>query len=223
MYNMFKTTQHEEVFYMATIADRIKMLRSTSGMTQEEFGKVFGIVKSTVSLYESGKSCPNDQIKLQICEYFNVPLDFLIGISNVSTFNTDEFNKGILSDGCCHSAFVDLIEIRKTSIAELISITGLERAVLENWFIKEVPSLQQLVLVADALQTSVDYLLGRTDDFNQLSEEVSELISYYEQLPRMDKRWIIGQMIGLIKKYEDDIDPTQPPVAAEGLRKASGK
>jgi len=208
---------------MATIADRIKMLRTTSGMTQEEFGKVFGIVKSTVSLYESGKSCPNDQIKLQICEYFNVPLDFLIGISNVYSYNTDGFNKGILSDGRCRSAFIDLMKIRKITIEEMVTLTGLEKVVLENWFVKEVPSLQQIVLVADALQTSVDYLLGRTEDFNPLSEEASELISYYKQLPRIDKRWVIGQMIDLIKKYEDDANPTQPPVAAEGLRKASGK
>lgn len=208
---------------MATIADRIKMLRTTSGMTQEEFGKMFGIVKSTVSLYESGKSCPNDQIKLQICEYFNVPLDFLIGISNVSTYNTDGFNKGMISDGCCRSAFIDLMEIRKITLDDMARITGLERVVLENWFIKEVPSLHQLVLVADALQTSVDYLLGRTDDFNRLSEETSELVSYYNQLPRIDKRWVIGQMIDLIKKYEDDANPIQPPVAAEGLRNASGK
>jgi len=208
---------------MATIADRIKMLRTTSGMTQEEFGKVFGIVKSTVSLYESGKSCPNDQIKLRICEYFNVPLDFLIGISNVSTYNTDGFNNGMISDGRCRSAFIDLMNIRKLTLEEMTKETGIELVVLENWFLKEVPTLQQLVLVADALQTSVDYLLGRTDDFNPLSEEASELVSYYKQLPRIDRRWVIGQMIDLIKKYENDADPTYPPVAAEGLRKASGK
>ena len=58
-----------------TIGDRIKKIRKNAQKSQEEFGKVFGIVKSTVSLYESGKSCPNDQIKLKICEYFDIPLD----------------------------------------------------------------------------------------------------------------------------------------------------
>ena len=41
---------------MSTLANRIKELRTERGLTQEEFGKIFGIVKSTVSLYESGKS-----------------------------------------------------------------------------------------------------------------------------------------------------------------------
>lgn len=48
---------------MASLADRIKQLRLSANMTQEEFGQKFGIVKSTVSLYENGKSTPNDQIK----------------------------------------------------------------------------------------------------------------------------------------------------------------
>ena len=99
---------------MAKLSERIKMLRTTAGMTQEEFGKTFGIVKSTVSLYESGKSCPNDQIKLKICEYFNVPMDFLIGLSNVTTISGSNFGKVLTSDGVCHSHFVDLCEIRKT-------------------------------------------------------------------------------------------------------------
>lgn len=208
---------------MATIADRIKMLRTTSGMTQEEFGKVFGIVKSTVSLYESGKSCPNDQIKLKICEYFDVPLDFLIGISNVSTHDTDGFNKGMLSDGKCRSAFLDLMDIRKFTTEKLSLETGIEKVALDAWFIKEVPSLQHLVLVADSLHTSVDYLLGRTEDFNKPTDEAREVISYYNQLTKLDKHWVVGQMIDLIKKYENEAEQLYPPVAAGGLRKASGK
>lgn len=222
MYNMFNNTQQKEVYAMASISDRIKMLRTTAGMTQEEFGKVFGIVKSTVSLYESGKSCPNDQIKLKICEYFNVPLDFLIGISNVAEVQAGDFNKGILSDGRCRSAFLDLVEIRKMSFEEMSEITGLELVVLENWFIKEVPSLQQLVLVADCLQTSIDYLLGRTDSPERPTDEDAEVLSYYHQISKMDQRWVMGQMTDIIRKREVEAESI---VAAEDMpmRKASGK
>ncbi|WMM24089.1 helix-turn-helix transcriptional regulator [Tissierella sp. MB52-C2] len=65
------------------LANRIKELRTELDLTQEEFGKIFGIVKSTVSLYESGKSTPDDEIKKAIAEYFNVSLDYLMGASNV--------------------------------------------------------------------------------------------------------------------------------------------
>lgn len=206
---------------MAKISDRIKMLRTTAGMTQEEFGKQFGIVKSTVSLYESGKSCPNDEIKVQICKYFDVPLDFLIGISNVSSFTTDGFDHGMISDGKCRSAFVDLCDIRKKTVSDIVADTGIEREVIEDWFKKEVPNLEQIVLVADSLSTSVDYLLGRTDNFREITPDNYELLSYYNRLSRMDQRWIFGMMTDLIKKANEE---TEVPVAAgEPVRKASGK
>lgn len=219
---MFNIIQQKEVFIMASISDRIKMLRTTAGMTQEEFGKVFGIVKSTVSLYESGKSCPNDQMKLKMCEYFNVPLDFLIGISNVAEYQAGEFNSGILSDGRCKSAFLDLMKIRNLTLEEMADTTGLDMAVLENWFVKEVPSLQQLVLVADCLKTSIDYLLGRTDNPIPPSEEDLEVLSYYHQIEKMDQRWVMGQMAGIIKKREAEAESV---VAATDIpaRKVSGK
>lgn len=65
---------------MATIGNRIRILRNSHNLTQEEFGKLFGIVKSTVSLYEHDKSTPNDQIKTDICRYFNVSMDYLLGL-----------------------------------------------------------------------------------------------------------------------------------------------
>ena len=55
---MFENIKQKEEVCMANISDRIKMLRTSAGLTQEEFGNIFGIVKSTVSLYESGKAAP---------------------------------------------------------------------------------------------------------------------------------------------------------------------
>ncbi|MBS4535605.1 helix-turn-helix transcriptional regulator [Clostridium sp. D2Q-14] len=68
---------------MSNISKRIKQLRLEKNITQEQFGKIFGIVKSTVSLYESGKSTPDDDMKKKIAEYFDVSLDFLMGNSNI--------------------------------------------------------------------------------------------------------------------------------------------
>lgn len=67
---------------MANISDRIHLLRTESHMTQEEFGRVFGISKPTVSFYEHGKSVPNDQIKTAIAHYFGVSVDYLLGVTD---------------------------------------------------------------------------------------------------------------------------------------------
>lgn len=76
------------------MGDRIKQLRLSANMTQEEFGQKFGIVKSTVSLYENGKSTPNDQIKKNICEYFKISMDYLMGTEHIKQ-SCHESNKYI--------------------------------------------------------------------------------------------------------------------------------
>lgn len=68
---------------MTAIGKNIKKLRKSKNLTQEEFGKLFGIVKSTVSMYESGKSTPDDELKKKIANYFDVTLDYLMGVSNI--------------------------------------------------------------------------------------------------------------------------------------------
>lgn len=64
---------------MTTLGTRIRTLRAETGFTQEKFGRIFGVEKPTISLYESDKSTPNDDIKIQMCQYFNISLDYLLG------------------------------------------------------------------------------------------------------------------------------------------------
>lgn len=81
---------------MATIGQRIKQLREEAGLTQEEFGKLFGIVKSTVSMYEKDKSTPDDGTKKKIAEHFRVSLDYLMGYSDIR--NAEDKISSALSD-----------------------------------------------------------------------------------------------------------------------------
>lgn len=77
---------------MNKLASRIKSLRKEKDLTQEEFGKLFGIVKSTVSLYESDKSTPDDEMKRKIAEYFGVSLDYLMGNSDIRNPYKDDIH-----------------------------------------------------------------------------------------------------------------------------------
>lgn len=84
IYNLVRFRIFEQVgYYMTAIGKNIKKLRKSKNLTQEEFGKLFGIVKSTVSMYESGKSTPDDELKKKIANYFDVTLDYLMGVSNI--------------------------------------------------------------------------------------------------------------------------------------------
>lgn len=73
---------------MATIAERIKGLRKKAGLTQQELGDRFGVVKSTICQYENGNSTPNDDIKIAMANYFNVSMDYLMGKTDVPGFDS---------------------------------------------------------------------------------------------------------------------------------------
>lgn len=70
---------------MATLSDRIKQLRKEKNLTQPELGKIIGMGKTTISMYETGNSTPGDDIKLKMAEYFNVSMDYLMGVSDIRT------------------------------------------------------------------------------------------------------------------------------------------
>lgn len=68
---------------MATLAERIKSIRKNAGLTQQEFGALFGVAKNTVCQYESGRSAPNDDIKIAIANHFDVSMDYLMGNTDI--------------------------------------------------------------------------------------------------------------------------------------------
>lgn len=68
-------------FTVSTLANRIKELRNSHHLSQEQLGNIIGVAKSTISSYENGNSTPADEIKTSICKYFNVSMDYLMGIS----------------------------------------------------------------------------------------------------------------------------------------------
>lgn len=47
----------------------IREIRSRAGLTQDEFGRVFGVSKGTVSLWESGGRTPNEYHQAAISQF----------------------------------------------------------------------------------------------------------------------------------------------------------
>lgn len=63
------------------IGERLSELRLDTGLTQEELAKILKINKHSISLYERNKSEAPDSIKILISKYFNVSVDYLVGVT----------------------------------------------------------------------------------------------------------------------------------------------
>lgn len=73
--------------------NRIKELREKKGLSQEELAKKLNISQQAISLYEKGDREPKLETWQKLADFFNVPVDYLLGISkDRSTLTIDDLN-----------------------------------------------------------------------------------------------------------------------------------
>lgn len=64
---------------------RLKELRENKRLSQQAFANRLNISQSAVGMWESGKREPNFETITTIAAFFDVPVDYLLGTSNVSS------------------------------------------------------------------------------------------------------------------------------------------
>lgn len=64
---------------MRNLGKTLKYLRKRRGLTQEEAGRVFNVVKQTVSNWESDVARPDLSTFEQIADFYGVSFDYLLG------------------------------------------------------------------------------------------------------------------------------------------------
>jgi len=73
---------------MTTFARRLKDLRESKNISQQELADDLKVAKSTISMYEQGKRQPNFELQEALADYFNVDIDYLVGRSDRTTVVT---------------------------------------------------------------------------------------------------------------------------------------
>lgn len=63
--------------------NRLKILRLERGLSQKEVADILGIPVTTLSGYENNKREPNSETLINIANYFNCSIDYLVGRSEV--------------------------------------------------------------------------------------------------------------------------------------------
>lgn len=68
---------------MAEIKDRIVSLRNEKNITQSQLAEELDISPSAIGMYEQGRRKPSYELLEEICDYFNVDMDYLMGRSDI--------------------------------------------------------------------------------------------------------------------------------------------
>lgn len=107
--------------------------------------------------------------------------------------------------GIFQSRLREMRETRKLAQSALDRLAGCGQEKISSYETgKSRPQYQTLVHLADALQVSTDYLLGRTDEMERkitledvLAEDEINLILRYRELPKEKQTKLSGVALGL--------------------------
>lgn len=82
---------------MISFGSRLQELRNMRKMTQEELGNHFEMSKSAIGMYERGEREPSLELVVKFAEFFNVPVDYMLGGDNTDVSSIDPEVLALLS------------------------------------------------------------------------------------------------------------------------------
>lgn len=82
-----------------TFGEKIAAIRKSAGLSQEQFGEMFGVSRQSVSKWESDQTLPELATMIKIADLFDVSIDYLLGRQQKENSNTKHtFEKTISSN-----------------------------------------------------------------------------------------------------------------------------
>lgn len=97
--------------------DRLADLRKDKGLTQQDLAKELNISYHTISSYETNRSNPDDEIKIKIAKFFNVSLDYLLGLTDQQVSFRREKQVDLTEEG-----LIETIDMRHRELGEYIEL-----------------------------------------------------------------------------------------------------
>lgn len=126
------------------------------GVDQSDLAKAIHVERSNISEFLSGKHSPSFETLVSLLYYFNCSADYLLGLTDIPT---EEPLHPVLPFG---ERLRGLLKAQRISQAKLIRDLPVSSAVPFKWLSgKNFPSMESLVRLAEYLDCSVDYLIGR--------------------------------------------------------------
>lgn len=111
---------------LSNIGSRIKYIRKSLNLSQEQFAKPLGLTKAAISTYEKAQRTPSSTVTLLICYYYNINIDYLKnGRGCIHTDISDTYINTIASE-------YHLDPISKNIVGKYLTLTVKERANFNN-------------------------------------------------------------------------------------------
>ena len=141
---------------LSKFAENLSALMEEKNLNAPALGKILNIDRSNITRYLRGERLPNYRLFIAIVEYFNVSADVLLG--RMDYCNAKKFYPvQPFGDVLCK-----ILKEMKISQYRLQKDLHFSCATTYTWLNnKSIPSIAHIDQLADYLDVTVDYLLGR--------------------------------------------------------------
>ena len=107
------------MFFLASktneqFAKRFKELRVKSGYTQQQLANLFKVTRPCICYWETAKRVPDYTKLVEICKFFNVSSDYMLGVSEIRTINLNEGKQNYDTDN-----YLDMSQLSEESKRQL--------------------------------------------------------------------------------------------------------
>ncbi len=146
---------------LSIFAERLDSLLFDAKLNPPAFAKILGCGRATINRYLSGTKMPTVEMTVRMADYFQVSTDFLLGL--------EEENHAKFF--CPYIPFRERLPqlCKKFNITkyQLQKKTKIPESAIYNWQAGRTnPTIESVVRIAEALQCTVDCVLGRETEFH---------------------------------------------------------
>ena len=138
------------------LADTLNELMLLNGLNEQTLAENSGVPIACISSYVRGLQAPYIDTLIKLSNYFKCSIDYLLG-------RTDNRKKAFSGDVSFAQRFTELLKANNcSSYNETFGEMEISKSSFYEWKRgKSLPTLENLVKLADFFGCSVDFLLGR--------------------------------------------------------------
>lgn len=144
--------------------EKLRNIREKNSLRQIDIANILGIKRATYSSYEIERDTIPIKHLNNLCNYFNISIDYALGLSNKLQYNDSkkEINKLLVTE-----RLKLLRKNNKLTQKEIAKILNISRSTWTGYEYGKylIPTLL-LYELAKRYNCSIDYLLGKIDNFS---------------------------------------------------------
>lgn len=199
---------------------------SNNEIADADFAQTLEVSTDLLDKIKLGVYTPTISLLNKIAAATGYDMDFLTGAQSSTSVVTGSVDIGgqkietylIESDYHFRSRFEELCLLNEVTDENASELLGLSHEEYIDITCNRMPTLSELLRISYGFGVSIDFLVGKTD-IPSISQAEKKLLNAFENLSEDNQDIIIGKTKELLREQRFD----NPPVAADGNRKAVGK